>query len=733
MKKTIRFCILHKMYEKESDYTPPAFLPQCIFDTFNMVFTFQNPDYIIATEFIYEDFIYYTKFKKLQRPGVINIFFAGECISPDLNIFDYALSFDKNLQCADRIARTPSLYFYNKENEERLFTPRKDPEEILKQKRFFCNFIYSNGLGHQNRDKLFFKISEYKPVHSLGKHLNNASSPVTDSALGWEKESIEIKRPYKFSIAAENASYLGYTSEKIMTSFLADTIPIYWGDPSVATEFNPKAFINCHAYENFHEVMQAIAKIDNDDALYCQMLSEPSITQEQRKNAENEYKKIENFWYAIFSQKLSAAKRVGEGFHPSLYTQFFSGEIFTTQQGSLFKLARYLIASKLYLSKAEEYQKKYIKEKTRLMQRDSAWRKEKSITGRTRIFYKNKRVFSYPNTFFFTWNKQYKKLASKFKNNEFVHTILSKTKEIEIPNRKIVILLSSIEPWLDDINTLLYQLLPQADKEVFVQFILKNFGSITTISPEENAKVVNMFDEAQKLYESRKSIHDPIELDYKGKKIQYISSNPLKCPGTDELSKFLYGYEIVHTFMMDEYYKAGFLPEDGQTIFDIGAANGDTAVAFAVQYPHSHVYSIESSEKALAFVQANKETNALSLVHPVKAFVHNTTGELEIDGNIEKTISIDDYVAEHAINNIGLIKMDIEGAEIPALHGALQTIKRDNPCLYIPIYHLRSDIFEVPRFLHGLNIPMKFALGFADKRIWGADCVLFVKFIPGNF
>ena len=47
---------------------------------------------------------------------------------------------------------------------------------------------------------------------------------------------LRMKKPYKFSIAFENAWYPGYTSEKIVTSMLAGTIPIYWGNPDISRE-----------------------------------------------------------------------------------------------------------------------------------------------------------------------------------------------------------------------------------------------------------------------------------------------------------------------------------------------------------------------------------------------------------------------------------------------------------------------------------------------------------------
>ena len=56
---------------------------------------------------------------------------------------------------------------------------------------------------------------------------------------------------FKFSLALENSAFAGYVTEKIMDSFLARTIPVYWGAPDVALDFNRDAFINLADYPNF--------------------------------------------------------------------------------------------------------------------------------------------------------------------------------------------------------------------------------------------------------------------------------------------------------------------------------------------------------------------------------------------------------------------------------------------------------------------------------------------------
>lgn len=63
------------------------------------------------------------------------------------------------------------------------------------------------------------------------------------------------------------------------------------------------------------------------------------------------------------------------------------------------------------------------------------------------------------------------------------------------------------------------------------------------------------------------------------------------------------------------------------------------------------------------------------------------------------TVALDDVVGDRTV---GFIKMDIEGSEFNALHGAKNTILRDKPFLAICVYHLRGDLFAIMDYLHQL-------------------------------
>jgi hypothetical protein len=79
------------------------------------------------------------------------------------------------------------------------------------------------------------------------------------------------------------------------------------------------------------------------------------------------------------------------------------------------------------------------------------------------------------------------------------------------------------------------------------------------------------------------------------------------------------------------------------------------------------------------------------------------------DGMCE-TLSIDDFVASAGLDRVGLIKMDIEGAELPALKGAVSVIRKFRPKLAIAIYHSLDDFVDIPAFLDSLHLGYKFYL-----------------------
>jgi hypothetical protein len=188
------------------------------------------------------------------------IFYASENMRPSFRACDYSVGFDHIEH--PRHLRLPHYVLYD--DPQKLVGNR--PPVVPPEERRFCCFVVSNG-NAKERIEFFKKLDARKKVDSGGRLLNNIGGPVEDKR--------SFLRGYRFTIAFENSSFPGYTTEKIFEPMLEGSIPIYWGNPRIGEEFNPKSFVNVRDYANFDEAIDAILRIDADPSLYAQMLRHP--------------------------------------------------------------------------------------------------------------------------------------------------------------------------------------------------------------------------------------------------------------------------------------------------------------------------------------------------------------------------------------------------------------------------------------------------------------------------
>ena len=75
-------------------------------------------------------------------------------------------------------------------------------------------------------------------------------------------------------------------------------------------------------------------------------------------------------------------------------------------------------------------------------------------------------------------------------------------------------------------------------------------------------------------------------------------------------------------------------------------------------------------------------------------------------------------------DEVGLIKLDIEGFEKKAIEGALETIQRDKPGLIISLYHDPIAFFEIKPLLESLDLGYSLMVRRAEATIPPGDIVL---------
>lgn len=249
-----------------------------------------NPDYVFCSVF---------GRKHINYTDCVKIFYTGENIIGDFNLYDYAFGFHY-IDFEDRYLRLPLYVLYDK-SIERALSKHTHTDEYYLAKKKFCNCVISNPDAAGERDWMINELNKYKTIDSGGRYRNNVGGPVADK--------LEFSSQYRFTMAFENSKMSGYTTEKIFEAFAADTIPIYWGSPRIAEEFNPDSFVNVQDYNSLEEAVKAVAKIYEDDELYLKYMKAPIAPE---GSMAYEYLKegyVDNFLRNIFDQDLDKAKR----------------------------------------------------------------------------------------------------------------------------------------------------------------------------------------------------------------------------------------------------------------------------------------------------------------------------------------------------------------------------------------------------------------------------------------
>ena len=192
-------------------------------------------------------------------------------------------------------------------------------------------------------------------------------------------------------------------------------------------------------------------------------------------------------------------------------------------------------------------------------------------------------------------------------------------------------------------------------------------------------------------------------------------------------------FAINTEFRNRQYSNAHVHVRAGDWVLDCGACWGDTSLWFAEQATRSgKVFSFEFIPSSLKIFHANLALNpGLSeyielVMNPVAESSGNTircqdngaASTFKIDQIDDPnacfveavTVCIDDWVNSNNLKKVDFIKMDIEGAELDALRGAIETLKRFRPKLAIALYHRPEDIYEIPELLMSLNLGYRYYL-----------------------
>jgi FkbM family methyltransferase len=168
-------------------------------------------------------------------------------------------------------------------------------------------------------------------------------------------------------------------------------------------------------------------------------------------------------------------------------------------------------------------------------------------------------------------------------------------------------------------------------------------------------------------------------------------------------------FEKVQYFPADVVHLTGH-----ESYFDCGAFTGDTVGEFLKAAGNSfrHIWAAEPDPQNCRELCRFVKERQLNGVDIIGKGIYSAAGRLPFraEGNMlsmldgDAPLCVDVETVDRIVGDapVSYLKMDVEGAELPALMGAEQTIRANRPTLGISIYHRERDLLDIPAYIHSL-------------------------------
>ena len=167
-------------------------------------------------------------------------------------------------------------------------------------------------------------------------------------------------------------------------------------------------------------------------------------------------------------------------------------------------------------------------------------------------------------------------------------------------------------------------------------------------------------------------------------------------------------------------------PVEKNIVMDIGASKGESAIWFYDQIgANGKIYSFEMNKDFINIMENNIKRNNIKNIIIIdkgvwdcetKVLMDETGRITSVSNNGYPTVTLDKFVKEYNIERVDYIKMDIEGAELNALRGAREMIKKFKPKLALAAYHHINDPWDLILYIRSIDSNYRFYLSNKDNK-----------------
>lgn len=276
----------------------------------------------------------------------------------------------------------------------------------------------------------------------------------------------------------------------------------------------------------------------------------------------------------------------------------------------------------------------------------------------------------------------------------------------------------------------------KTEKQLYLKMIVSKLLGPVYVTEQEKEKYIHSRD----IFDSLLADNSIRQLQSVTRKLKFYNLSKLGYDIKVYGARALLDKLIIHK----QYSYKDCKVENGDFVIDAGGCWGDTSLIFSsIAGNEGKIFTFEFFDDNLNILKENfshnKELadNIILTEQPVYnksnkiLYLNHACADIttltENKNNLQqyKTICIDDFVEGKKIEKTDFIKMDIEGCELKALQGAVNTLKKYKPKLAIAAYHKYEDYYEIPKFLNELNLGYKFY--FANYTLGFTDTVIYAK------